>query len=136
VVEKKVVNNYYVEPEPVEEVIVVHESRPRTYVSMDFRVGGRHRPPPRPRYRPQPKPRPIFWPPLVVIKPGGGHGGGRGGKGGGGERGGQGERGGGRKGGGGERGGKTKPEPNRKTKDIGGKPSPKPRDLYTDRSGG
>jgi uncharacterized membrane protein YgcG len=138
---ERVVNNYYVEaePEPVEEVVIVHESRPRTRVSMDIRVRGGHKPPRRhrPRYRPRPRPSPICWPPLLIINPKGGHGGGRGGKGGGGERGGKGERGGrGGKGGKGERGGKTKPEPNRKTKDVGGKPSPKPRDLYTDRSGG
>jgi uncharacterized membrane protein YgcG len=136
---ERVVNNYYVEaePEPVEEVVIVHESRPRTRVSMDIRVRGGHKPPRRhrPRYRPRPRPGPICWPPLLIIN--GGHGGGRGGKGGGGERGGKGERGGrGGKGGKGERGGKTKPEPNRKTKDVGGKPSPKPRDLYADNSGG
>ena len=144
---ERVVNNYYVEaePEPIEEVVIVHEPRRRSRVSMDIHVGGGHRPPRhhRPRYRPRPRPRRFCWPPLI-IRPGrghGGHGGGRGGRGG---KGGEGERGG--RGGKGERGGrggkggegeKPKPSPEwkGKTKKTVGKPVPRPPSLYTDNGG-
>jgi len=145
---ERVVNNYYVEsePEPVEEVVIVHEPRHRTRVSMDVHVGGGRKPPRhhRPRYRPRPRPRPICWPPLLIINPGRGHGGREGGRGGHEGRGGQGERGGrggegerggrGGKGGEGERG-KPKPEWKGKTKHTVGDPIPRPPSLFADNGG-